>query len=803
MKFFIKKLLLLLLLVNLSIVHAVEEFTIEDIRIEGLQRLTAGTIFNYLPIKIGDQFNDKISGESLRNLFSTGFFDDVVFEREGNVLVVIIKERPTIGSLEIDGNKDITTENLMSGLEDVGFTEGQVFDQSQLEKLERELQRQYFSNGKYGITIKSTVESLANNRVGITVNISEGDAAKIRQINIVGNTVFPEEALLDEFELSSSTLLSFFSKNDQYSRQKLSGDLEILQSWYQDQGYVNFDIASTQVTITPDKKDIYITINVTEGEQYTISGVKLAGELIIPDEQLFELVSIRRGALFSRKELNDSSKRITDKLGAEGYSFSNVNGVPDVNDEDNTVNITFFIDPGKRVYVRQVNFTGNVRTRDEVLRREMRQVEGGWISTPQVERGKVRLQRLGYFREVNVETPTVPGSADQVDVEYTVEEQPFGNFTAGLGYSQIEGLVISTSIAQNNLFGSGNRVQFSFNNSSYNRTFALGYMNPYFTDDGVSRGYNFSYQETQGLDANITAYDSEVISSSVNFGFPISEFNSISTAIGYENTTLSEDGFYADQVQDFINREGNQFDVVRLSAGFAYDTRDDLIMPDSGLYHQILGEVTVPTFGNSLEFYKLSYRSQWFHPLPKGFIFALKGDLGYGNGYRSTEGLPFFEHYYAGGPRSVRGYTQNALGPKDNFGRPLGGNVKLVAGSEVIIPIPFLEQFDQFRFSAFVDAGNVYCTGNAVNDVVVTTVTNSVNSVGGGLSVGGVTRRIEQVPVCSEANKFDIGNLRYSAGLGAVWISPLGVMSFSISTPFNNQPSDDTEQFQFNIGTSF
>ncbi len=803
MKSIIKKILLLLLIVNFSTVWAVEEFTIEDIRIEGLQRLTAGTIFNYLPVKIGDKFNNKISAESLRDLFKTGFFDDVVFQREGKVLVVLIKERPTIGKLEIDGNKDITTENLMKGLKDVGFTEGQVFDQSQLEKLERELQRQYFSNGKYGVNIKSKVDSLPNNRVGISVKISEGDAAKIRQINIVGNSVYSEETLLDEFELSASTLMSFFSKNDQYSRQKLSGDLEKLQSFYQDQGYINFNIDSTQVTITPDKQDIYITINVTEGDLYTISGVKLAGELIVPDQDLFDLVSVMKGALFSRKELNDTSKRITDKMGAEGYSFANVNGVPDVDDDNKTVMVTFFIDPGKRVYVRHIDFIGNIRTRDEVLRREMRQVEGGWISTPQVERGKVRLQRLGYFKEVNVETPTVPGSADQVDVEYTVEEQPFGNFTAGLGYSQIEGLVISTSISQNNLFGSGNRVSLAFNNSSYNRSLSLGYLNPYFTDDGISRGYNFSYQETQGLDANITAYDSTVLGGSVNFGLPISEYNSISTAIGYENTKLSEDGFYADQVQDFINKEGSQFDVIRLSVGFAYDTRDELILPNQGLYHQILGEIAVPTFGNSLEFYKLSYRAQWFQPIGKGFIFALKGDLGYGDAYGGTDVLPFFENYYAGGPRSVRGYTQNALGPKDNFGRPIGGNVKVVTGAEVIIPIPFLEQFDSFRFSAFTDAGNVFCTGNARRNLTVTTLEPSITELGSPLSIGGIVTSIDNSPICSDDNQLDIGELRYSAGVGAVWISPLGVMSFSISTPFNNQPGDDTEQFQFNIGTSF
>lgn len=766
MRSIILNVLVLLALSAIQTAAAIEEFTIEDIRIAGLQRLTPGTIFNYLPVKIGDKFNDRMSARSLRDLFTTGFFDDVVLQREGNILLITIKERPTIGSLEIDGNKDITTENLMKGLKEAGFTEGQIFDQSQLEKLEMELQRQYFSNGKYGINIKSTVESLPNNRVGISVKINEGDAARIRQINIVGNTVFSEEELLDQFELSSSTWFSFLSRNDQYSRQKLSGDLEKLQSWYQDQGYVNFDISSTQVTITPDKKDIYITINITEGERFTISGVKLSGEFIVPEQELFDLVSIDRDSLFSRKEMNDSSERITDRLGAEGYSFANVNAVPDVDEEKKTVGITFFIDPGKRVYVRRINFTGNIRTRDEVLRREMRQVEGGWIATPQVDRGKVRLQRLGYFEEVNVETPTVPGSADQVDVEYTVEERPFGNFTAGLGYSQIEGLVISTSISQNNLFGSGNRVSFSFNNSSYNRVFSLGYLNPYFTDDGISRGYNFSFQETDGFDANITAYDSKVLSGAVNFGFPISEYNSISTSLGYERTELSADGFFADQVQDFIDREGNKFDVVRLSAGFAYDTRDELILPKNGTYHQILGEIATPSFGNSLQFYKLSYRTQWFQPLPKGFIFALKGDFGFGDGYGETQGLPFFENYYAGGPRSVRGFAQNTLGPKDNFGRPLGGNVKVGAGAEVIIPIPFLAQFDQFRFSAFVDTGNVYCTGHDTRNVTVFTSTPSVNSIGEPLSVGFTESHVETVPVCEEANRFDLGNCVIRPALG-------------------------------------
>jgi outer membrane protein insertion porin family len=761
-----------------SICQAVEEFVIEDIRVAGVQRLTPGTIFNYLPVEIGDVFNDERSSQSMRALFGTGFFNDVVLAREGNILLITVVERATIGSLAIEGNKDITTANLMEGLEEAGFVQGRVYDNSQLEKLERELERQYHANGKYGVRITSEVRDLPNNRVAISVRIFEGDAAKIRQINIVGNQDFTEKQLLEDFELASTSIMSLLTKGDRYSRQKLGGDIEILQSFYQDRGYINFDIESTQVTITPDKKDIYITINVNEGEQFTIAEVKLAGDLIVDEELLFNLVSVYQGDLFSRKQMTDSSTRLTNRLGAEGYAFANVNAVPDLNDDDRTVDLTFFIDPGKRIYVRRINFSGNIRTRDEVLRREMRQQEGGWISTPQVERGKIRLQRLGYFGDVNTETPAVPGSADQVDVEYSTEERPFGTFTAGLGYSQLDGLIISASISQNNLFGSGNRASFVFNNSSFNRTFNLAYLNPYFTDDGISRGYSVNYSETNGRDANVTAFDNRVIGTSVNFGFPISEYNSISTSLGYENTKLSEDGFYSTQVLNFILREGNKFDLLRASVGFAYDTRNRTIFPDSGMFLTVVGEMSLPTIGNSLEFYKLSYRGQWFKPIGRGFTFALKGDLGYADGFLGNSTLPFFENYYAGGPRSVRGYRQNSLGPLDNFGRPLGGNIKVVTGAEVIIPIPFLEQFDQFQFSAFVDAGNVYCKGTELS-------------------------RIDGRPLCREINKLDLANMRGSAGLGAVWISPLGIMSFSLSTPFNNEPFDQTEQFQFNIGTSF
>ncbi len=746
-----------------------EEFVIEDIRVEGLQRLTPGTVFNYLPLEVGDTFSSDISAEAVSALFKTGFFDDVQLERDGNILVLILKERAAIGSIEISGNKDIKTEDLLDGLNQIGFAEGRVFDQSQLDGLERELRRQYFSAGKYAVNVNSEVTPLANNRVAVSIEISEGKAARIKQINIVGNRSFSENDLLGSFELSQPTLFSFFTKDDQYSRQKLSGDLETLRSFYLDRGYVNFNIDSTQVSITPDKKDIYITINITEGGQYTVSGVKLAGEFILPERQLYGLISVVQGSLFSRKEVTDSSTRMTDRLGGAGYAFANVNSIPDIDEEERTVEITFFVDPGKRVYVRRLNFSGNSRTKDEVLRREMRQHEGGWISTPRIERGKIRLQRLGYFEEVNVETPAVAGSADQVDVNYTVTEKPFGNFLAGLGFSQNQGLIFQTSITQDNFLGSGKRMQFAFNNSDINRRFALGYVNPYYTVDGISRGFNLNYQQTEAYDANITAFDSRVAGVGVSFGIPVTEYNFVSTAFNYENTRLSEDRFFAREVKEFIDKEGNEFNILRLSAAFSYDTRNRAILPTRGVQHRVSTEVAVPSFGDSVEFFKVGYRTQWYHPVLRRFIFTVKGEFGYGNGLFGTDELPFFENFYAGGPRSVRGYEENSLGPKDTprggstRRRPLGGNIKVIGGTEMIFPIPFLKDFKQVRFAAFFDAGNVY----------------------------------------SSEESFEFSEIRYSTGLSGIWISPFGLVSVSIAKPIGDKPGDETQPFQFTFGSTF
>ncbi len=761
---FNKLLYVLLALAIISPSQAAQEFVIEDIRVEGLERVTPGTVFNYLPMRVGDTFDDSRSSEAVKALFKTGLFHDVRLERDGSILVFIIKERPAIGSITMTGNEDIQTDELLENLKQFGFAEGRVFVQAQLEQTEQELQRQYYSFGKYAVKINSTVTELDNNRVSIVIDVSEGLAAKIKKINIVGNTIFEEKDLLKKFSLSTPTFLSFYTKNDQYSKQKLSGDLEALRSHYLDKGYLNFNIDSTQVSITPDKKDIYITINVSEGEQYTVTEVKLAGDLILPKEDLFELISIGKGELFSRKKVTDSSKQLTERLGEEGYSFANVNSIPDINKEDKTVSLTFFVDPSKRVYVRRINFTGNSKTKDEVLRQEMRQQEGAWISTTQVDRGKQRLQRTGYFKDVGVDTPAVPGTTDQVDVNYTVEEQPGGQIGLGLGFSQAQGLILNASIRQTNFLGSGKTVDFAFNNSDVNTRYQLGYLNPYFTDDGISRGFSVFYRSTDAQDANLALFETKEYGGSMSFGIPISENNTIGADISYTNTQLDLQSSTSVQLNDFIVQNGDSYDLLKVSLSFAYDSRNKTILPDKGALASIRTRVSVPSFGNSLEFYKIDLRTQWFKDIYKDFVLTLGADIGYGDSYGDTTELPFFENFYAGGPRTVRGYRENTLGPRDSSNRALGGDTKIVGNAEIILPVPFLSDFKKsIRITGFIDAGNVY----------------------------------------GPSESLELGDLRYSTGMSAIWISPFGAVSASIAQPINEQSTDQVQNFQFTFGTSF
>lgn len=739
---------------------AVEPFVIDDIRVEGLQRIALGTVLSYLPVNLGDTFEESRAPGIIRALFTTGFFDDISLGVDGGALVIAVRERPTIASITITGNKDIRTEQLKEALKSVGLSEGQVFDRSSLERMKVELERQYFSQGKYGVKVQSTLDTQDDNRIDIAIAIEEGYVARILRINIVGNQAYEDDLLLSKFQLGPATMLSLFSDSDQYSRRRLSGDLESLRSHYLDNGYVNFSIDSTQVSITPDKQDVYITINVTEGEQYTVSSVALAGDLIVPEEELRELLTIGPGQIFSRRLTQQSAAAISDRLGLEGYAFSNVNPVPELDREKREVALTFMVDPGRRIYVRRINVAGNIRTRDEVVRRELRQMEAGWISTDKVNLSRARLMRLGFFEEANVETPAVPGVPDQVDVEFGVKERPSGSLMAGVGYSQAQGVLINASISQDNVFGTGRRVSATVNNSSVNRIYSFSYNNPYHTLDGISRGFSLFARETNAAEADIADFSSDVYGISVDYGFPLSEYNRASLSLGYEYTRIHTVDDTPQAFLDFLNLNEDRFHIYKLTTGITHDTRNRAILADSGRMHSLSTEVSVP--GSGLEYYKLRYRGLEYVPLFAGFTLLFKGEVGYGDAYGGTTALPFFENFYAGGPESVRGFRSNSLGPR-SIDRPLGGAFKTVANVELILPLPGAEENRSLRVSTFFDIGNVF----------------------------------------ADTGDFDTGELRRSVGVSVLWYTPLAPMTFSLGKALNARDGDRTETFQFTLGSFF
>lgn len=742
-------------------VWAWESFVVEDIQVRGLERVAEGTVFNYFPIKPGDRVDERVLAEAVRALFKTGFFKDVRLYREGKVLIVEVAERPAIAAIEIQGNKDIKTEDLLKALKNVGLAEGQVFNRRVLEKVESELRRQYFSRGKYGVEVKTEVTPITGNRTAILIKIAEGKVAKIKQINIVGNRAFDDETLLGVFESGTTGWLSFYTKNDQYSKQKLTADLERLKSFYMDRGYIRFEIESTQVAITPDKRDIYITINVKEGDVYRLEEVKLTGKLIVSPEELIPLIQLGPGEVFSGKRATESMNAISTRLGDEGYIFANVNMVPEIDDEKKTVKLGFFVDPGKQVYVRRINLKGNSRTQDQVIRRELRQMEAALAATSKIEQSKSRLERLGYFKEVNVETPTVPGTLDQIDVNYAVTERPSGNLSAGIGFSQVQGLIFNASVSQTNFLGTGKQVSFEFNNSQVFTVYRVAYYNPYFTLDGIGAGFDVSYRSTDAAAANITSYTTNTLAAGLNGGIPIGEFDRLSANLDFNQTTLKTTGRTAKEIFDFIDKFGKDYSVVTASLGWIRDNRDRAVFPTRGGRQSVSLLGSVP-FGE-LKYYKVQYQGQYFFPWTKDLVFALRGNAAYGDGYGSTDTLPFFENFFAGGVQSVRGFRQNTLGPRDSRNNPFGGAVKLVGGADLFFPVPFLDEElkSAFRLGAFFDAGNVF------------------------------------------KNRPQLGDLRYSAGISAQWLSPFGPLEVSLAKALNAKSQDDEQVFQFSFGAGF
>jgi outer membrane protein insertion porin family len=749
------------LLLVMAPTWAFEPFVVKDIRVEGLRRLSAGTVFNYLPIQVGERVDNGRARQAIHALYKTGFFRDVSLARDGDVLVVSVEERPSIDTVDITGNRAIDTKQLKEALERVGLARGRVFNRSLLDRVEQELQRQYFNLGRYGVQIKTTVTPLERNRVAIAIQIAEGQVAKIRRINIVGNKSFPNKTLLKQFKLGTPNWLSFYTKNDQYSKQKLAADLESLRSFYLDRGYINFSIDSTQVSITPDKEDVYITVGITEGSRFKVKDVKVTGDTVVPKTELLKLVEVKPGDVFSRQSVTQTATHISDRLGKEGYAFANVNAIPDVDEKTKQVSLNFFVDPGRRVYVNRVNIKGNLRTRDEVIRREIRQMEAGLFSTENVKTSRSRLDRLGYFEDVNVETPAVPGTTDQVDVDFKVTERPSGNLLAGVGYSQSQGVLVNASITQDNFLGTGKRVSAAFSNSSVNRVYSLDYTNPYYTVNGVSRGFTLYDRTTYAGQANVGPYTSSDYGGNLRYGIPLSEFDSIRFGVGYQGTHIRTQNTTPPEYIAYLDEFGNKFNAPKLTSGWTHDTRDRAIFPNSGLLHNLDLETALPA-GN-LAYYKVNLRDAWYRPVGKSVVLSLRGDVGYGNGFDGTPQYPFFENFYAGGINTVRGYKDNTLGPRSVNGDPLGGNFRLDGSAQLFFPPPFLEDTKAVRLGAFMDAGQVYGPNENV----------------------------------------DLGQLRYSAGVSTQWFSPLGPLQFSLAQPLNAKKGDKTQFFQFSIGTAF
>ena len=757
--------------------RAFEPFVVRDIRVEGVQRTEAGTVFSYLPIKVGERITDEKAAEAVKALYATGFFRDVRLEVQDGVLIVSVQERPTISRIDITGNKEFDTDTLKKALKDIGIADARIFDRSALDRAEQEMKRQYITRGRYAAQVTTTVTPQERNRVAVNFTIVEGDAAKIARINIVGNKAFSERELLDKMTLTTPGWTTWYTKNDQYSKQKLQADLESVRSFYQNQGYLEFNVESTQVSITPDKEDIYITVNVSEGERYTVSDVRLAGEMMVPEAELRALIRIRPGDVYSRERLQASTKDMSDRLGGDGFAFANVNAVPEVDREKHQAAFTFYIDSGRRVYVRRINISGNVKTRDEVIRREMRQLEAAWYDGTRIERSKVRIRRLGYFEDVNIETPPVQGTPDEADVDVTVTEKSTGQLLAGVGYSSADGVVLNASISQQNIFGSGNALNLAVNTSKVNRTISMAYTDPYWTVDGVSRTIEIYQRNIDTASLDVTSYTSSTFGAAIGFGIPITETDSIAVGFRAERTSIEFPVGYCDPILGlappayclFVYQTGSPFDSYIVTGGWSRDTRDDIIYPTRGRLQSFGVEVGLP-FGD-VPYYKANYLQQWFTPLPylSDFVLMLRADLGYADGY-SGKPLPFFKAFYAGGVGSVRGYQTASIGPKDIYGNATGGKEKIVGNAELFYPI--LKGDKSVRASVFFDIG-----------------------------------QISGIPLANStlSNDLEPGyqDFRYSVGAGLAWNSPIGPLKFSYGWPLNNKPLDKIQHFQFQVGSVF
>lgn len=770
-------------------VHAADPFTVKDIRVEGIQRTEAGTVFSYLPVRVGETFTDDKGAAAIKALYATGFFKDVRIEVEGDVLVVFVEERPAIASVEFTGTKEFEKDQLTKALKEIGVGESRIFDKALVDRAEQELKRQYLSRGLYGVQITTTVTPLERNRVAVTFAVDEGDVARIKNINIIGNKAFSEKELISLLTLRTPGWFTWYSKADQYSKQKLAGDIEALKSFYLNRGYIEMQIESTQVSITPDKKDIFITINIKEGEKFTVSDIKLEGEMLGREAELTSLLQLKKGDVFSGEKLTASTKNISDRLGNFGYAFANVNANPQIDREKKEVAFTVMIDPGKRVYVRNINISGNTKTRDEVIRREMRQFENSWYDGEKIKLSRDRIDRLDYFNDVTVETPDVAGKTDQVDVNIGVTEKPTGNIMLGAGFSSADKLSLSGGVNQANAFGSGNTVGVNVNTSRLNRTIALSSTNPYFTDDGISRSYEVFLRTTRPPTVNTGDYRIRTMGANIKFGVPFTEYDTVFFGAGVEQTEVqtytgvtnyndSPDVYkrYVDSMNGVASpsdansafqqgQHDGSASAIPLTAAWQRDNRDSALVPTRGRYQRANFEISPAGDSN---YYRATYQTQYFQPLFGGSTtLALNGEVNYGKALGGKV-YPIFKNFYGGGIGSVRGYESSSLGPKAANGDPLGGSTRLIFNAELQMPFPGSGLDRSLRWFTFFDAGNVYEDG-----------------FGGG------------------------GGLKTSAGIGLSWVSPIGPLKLSFGKPLNAvtegsaQVRDRTQSFQFQLGTGF
>ena len=744
---------------------AFSPFVVKDIRVEGIQRTETGTVFAYIPVTVGERFTEEMSTETIRQLYGTGFFSDVQISTDNNIVVVSVRERPIIASVSFTGMREFDSKQIIDSLRQVGFGEGRVFDQGMLEQAELELKQQYLSKGKYGVEITATTTPLPRNRIGVNFDIFEGSIAKIKEIKIIGNEAFSQSNLLDLMSLTTSGYLTWYTQTDRYSSEKLAADMESIRSYYLDRGYLEFRMETPQVTISPDRKDIFITLTIDEGKPYTVESVNIAGNLLGLDDEIRALLKIKPGEVFSGSKSNESSIAIRDYLGDLGYAFANVNPNPVLDREALTVDLTFFVDPSRRVYVRKIEITGNERTRDSVARREIRQMEAAWYDGGAIKLSRDRLDRLGYFQSVDVATEPVPGAIDQVDVNVTVEERQTGAINLGIGYGQTDGVILSAGISEDNAFGSGTALNLSVNTSQNARTFVISHTDPYWTLDGVSRSTSVFYRTVTPSLNNPGNFEVKSAGGGLNFGVPISEFDRISIGANYEHDTIALYDNSPLAYEQYVEEYGQATNSVIFNLGWTKDTRDSLLYPTKGSFLRLGGVAGTM----SLKYYLLSAQYQHYVPVGRKYALGFNALFDYGDVYGSDKPYPVIKDVYAGGIGTVRGYLGNSLGPKDpRTGTFLGGSKRVVGNAQFYFPFPGTQRDRTLRMFVFADAGQVYGADGAGNSTSI-----------------------------------DFGDLRYSTGIGLAWLSPVGPLQLVYAKALNAKDGDRTQVFQFQVGTAF